>query len=168
MQAHYQAEILQYKHNTTLEYYNLSTMLRLDHSFISKLNLIIISSFLIQNKHSNEWSNILVVQIFLSELKRSCLKKFKEEESMCIPRAEFPQIPLSNGEQKSADGNFTYLRRSYTICKLIEEESHISESQISWPKNFIYSVEKKIVYTNGMIITPRNSKKKRYISRIRK
>ena len=31
---------------------------------LSKLDLIIISFFLIQNKLSNEWSTILVVQIF--------------------------------------------------------------------------------------------------------
>ena len=40
-------------------------LLRFYPSFLSKLDLIIISSFLIQNKLSNEWSTILVVQIFL-------------------------------------------------------------------------------------------------------
>ena len=40
-------------------------LLRFYPAFLSKLDLIIISFFLIQNKLSNEWSTILVVQIFL-------------------------------------------------------------------------------------------------------
>ena len=61
-------------------------LLRFYPSFLSKLDLIIISSFLIQNKLSNEWSTILVVQIFLWELKKNCLKNLRKR-NLCVFRA---------------------------------------------------------------------------------
>ena len=55
-------------------------LLRFYPALLSKLDLIIISFFLIQNKLSIEWSTIIVLDIFLYELEE---KKDLNERNQC-------------------------------------------------------------------------------------
>ena len=131
-------------------------LLRFYPAFLSKLDLIIISFLLIQNKLSNEWSTILVVQLFLWELKNNCLKNWRKR-NLCLFRARnlrrFRFSTENRNSQAHTDpeqriGFFECLRGSEDILVISECEKSLRKRIWSVSNSTFLEIHKNIFEKN--------------------